>query len=72
MSVPPHSFFASLERSPPKEVIDFWWLTIEKLAAKDGQIGATLHVERRQEGGTAVSLHLSAVPGFPTAAGAVA
>jgi signal transduction histidine kinase len=37
-----------------------------------GQIGARLHVERRKEGGTAVSLHLSAVPGLPTAAGAAA
>jgi signal transduction histidine kinase len=36
------------------------------------QIGATLHVGPREEGGTAVSLHLSAVPGLPTAAGAAA
>jgi hypothetical protein len=39
---PPYSFFAALERRPPDQVADAWWITIEMLAAREHEIAGAL------------------------------
>lgn len=49
MSVPPYSYFSSLPRKPPDDVVDAWWKAVERLAKKDAVIAKLLARAHTQE-----------------------